>query len=93
MKARGSGFLLTLLLALAAACPLSAAETLDQLIAGAKKEPEMTFIAGASALMSIGSAASATPDQTHFAVLRRRDRCLGDATITRLLAIVFCFPH
>jgi len=48
MKARGSGFLLTLLLALAAACPLSAAETLDQLIAGAKKEPEMTFIAGAS---------------------------------------------
>jgi len=40
---------LTLLLLLSAACTLSAAESLDQLIAGAKKEPELTFIAGAGA--------------------------------------------
>src|SRR5918996_6109713 len=40
-------FLLTLWLMLAAAHPLFAAQTLDQLIAGAKKESEITFIAGA----------------------------------------------
>jgi iron(III) transport system substrate-binding protein len=40
-------FLLTLWLMLAAAYPLFAAETLDQLIAGAKQETEITFIAGA----------------------------------------------
>ena len=40
---------LTLLLLLSAACTLSAAESLDRLIAGAKKEPELTFIAGAGA--------------------------------------------
>ena len=40
---------LTLLLLLSAACTLSAAESLDQLIARAKKEPELTFIAGAGA--------------------------------------------
>jgi ABC-type Fe3+ transport system substrate-binding protein len=39
--------LLALLLALAASCRLNAAETLDSLIAGAKKEADMTFIAGA----------------------------------------------
>ena len=36
-----------LMLALGTAYPLGAAETLDQLIAGAKKESEITFIAGA----------------------------------------------
>jgi len=41
------GFFLTLLFLLAAAHPLMAAETLDQLVAGAKKESEFTFIAGA----------------------------------------------
>src|SRR5437867_7914115 len=40
---------LTLLLLLSAAYTLSAAESLDQLIVGAKKEPELTFIAGAGA--------------------------------------------
>lgn len=47
MKAYRRHFLLTLLLAIGAVCRLNAAETLDQLVAGAKKEPEMTFIAGA----------------------------------------------
>ena len=42
-----SSLLLTLSLLLAAARPSMAAETLDQLIAGAKKESEFTFIAGA----------------------------------------------
>ncbi len=42
-----SSLLLTLSLLLAAARPLIAAETVDQLIAGAKKESEFTFIAGA----------------------------------------------
>jgi hypothetical protein len=46
MKAR-KRLLLTPLLLLAAAYPVFAAETLDQLIAGAKKESELTFIAGA----------------------------------------------
>jgi len=41
------GFFLMLLFLLAVARPLMAAETLDQLIAGAKKETEFTFIAGA----------------------------------------------
>src|SRR5438445_523487 len=40
---------LLLLLLLLLASSLSAAETLERLIAGAKKEPELTFIAGASA--------------------------------------------
>ena len=40
------GFL-TLFFLLVASPPLTAAETLDQLIAGAKKESELTFIAGA----------------------------------------------
>jgi iron(III) transport system substrate-binding protein len=41
------GLFLSFLLLLAVAAPLCAAETLDQLIAGAKKESELTFIAGA----------------------------------------------
>src|SRR4029453_18319303 len=41
------GCFLMLLFLLAVARPLMAAETLDQLIAGAKKESELTFIAGA----------------------------------------------
>src|SRR4029077_11204682 len=41
------GFLLTLVLV--TAYPLRAAETLDQLITNARKEPELTFIAGAGA--------------------------------------------
>ena len=41
------GFFLPLLFLLAAIHPLFAAETLDSLIAGAKKESEFTFIAGA----------------------------------------------
>src|SRR5262245_28050836 len=41
------GFFLMGLFLLAVAAPLCAAETLDQLIAGAKKESEFTFIAGA----------------------------------------------
>jgi hypothetical protein len=45
VKARS--FFLTLLLLLAAARPVMAAETLDQLISSAKKESEFTFIAGA----------------------------------------------
>ena len=47
MKNSRGGFLLNLVLLLSAARPLMAAETLDQLIAGAKKESELTFIAGA----------------------------------------------
>ena len=47
MKDFVRSFILIHLLLLAAACPLIAAETLDQLIAGAKKESEFTFIAGA----------------------------------------------
>lgn len=47
MKALAKISLLALALAFGAFCPLNAAETVDQLIAGAKKEPEMTFIAGA----------------------------------------------
>jgi iron(III) transport system substrate-binding protein len=47
MKARAKSLLLTLLLALGASYRLNAAETLDSLIAGAKKEADMTFIAGA----------------------------------------------
>ena len=42
-------FLLTLVFALGTACPLASAQTLDQLIASARKEPELTFIAGAGA--------------------------------------------
>jgi hypothetical protein len=42
-----NGFFLTFLFLLAVAAPLCAAETIDQLIAGAKKESEFTFIAGA----------------------------------------------
>src|SRR5262245_44114782 len=45
MKNFGRSFILIFLLAVAA--PLCAAETLDQLIADAKKESELTFIAGA----------------------------------------------
>jgi iron(III) transport system substrate-binding protein len=41
------GFFATLLFVLAVSHPLIAADTLDQLIAGAKKESELTFIAGA----------------------------------------------
>ena len=47
MKDFGRSFLLILLFLLAVAAPLCAAETIDQLIAGAKKESEFTFIAGA----------------------------------------------
>src|SRR5690348_9264646 len=47
MKACKNGLLLMLLLLLTSAGPLMAAETLDQLITGAKKESEFTFIAGA----------------------------------------------
>ena len=47
MKDFVRSFLLIHLLLLAVAGPLCAAETLDQLIAGAKKESEFTFIAGA----------------------------------------------
>ena len=47
MRACKSGLLLMLLLPLTSAGPLMAAETLDQLIAGAKKESELTLIAGA----------------------------------------------
>src|SRR4029453_9838007 len=41
------GFFFMRLLLLALAAPFVAAETIDQLIAGAKKESEFTFIAGA----------------------------------------------
>jgi ABC-type Fe3+ transport system substrate-binding protein len=44
-----SGFLATLLLAFATAGSLASAQSLDQLIAGARKEPELTLIAGAGA--------------------------------------------
>ena len=44
MKPCKNSFLLTLLLLLAAACPVSAAETIDQLIAGAKKEARTRFL-------------------------------------------------
>src|SRR5215467_1351607 len=44
-----SGFLATLLLVFATAGSLASAQSLDQLIARAKKEPELTFIAGAGA--------------------------------------------
>ena len=47
MRACKNGLLLMLLLPLTSAGPLMAAETLDQLIAGAKKESELTLIAGA----------------------------------------------
>jgi hypothetical protein len=47
MKGFGRNVFLTLVLLLSASRPLMAAETLDQLIAGAKKESEFTFIAGA----------------------------------------------
>ena len=47
MKDYNSSLLLTLWLILAAVCPVSAADSLDSLIAGAKKESEFTFIAGA----------------------------------------------
>lgn len=47
MKGSARLFFLTLLLMLAAAYPLRAVENLNQLIAGAKKEAEITFIAGA----------------------------------------------
>jgi iron(III) transport system substrate-binding protein len=47
MKGYQSGLPLTLWLTLAAVFPVSAAESLDSLIAGAKKESEFTFIAGA----------------------------------------------
>src|SRR5882724_1187269 len=48
MKPCKNSFLLTLLLLLllATICPVSATESLDSLIAGAKKESEITFIAG-----------------------------------------------
>ena len=49
MKGYRKSFLVNLLLALGTACPLASAQSLDQLIAGAKKEPELTFIAGAGA--------------------------------------------
>jgi ABC-type Fe3+ transport system substrate-binding protein len=49
VKDATSSFLLTLVLAFLTACPLATAQSLDQLIAGAKKEPELTFIAGAGA--------------------------------------------
>lgn len=47
MKVRRGRFLLALLLMLAAPYPSRAVESLNQLIAAAKKEPEITFIAGA----------------------------------------------
>jgi len=47
MRSYAGSFLLTLSLMVAAPSPIEAAETLEQLIAGAKKEPEFTFIAGA----------------------------------------------
>jgi hypothetical protein len=47
MKDFGRSFLLIFSLLLAMAAPLFAAETIDQLVAGAKKESEFTFIAGA----------------------------------------------
>ena len=47
MKNYKRSFFFALVLLLSAACPLMAAETLDQLIAGARKESEFTFIAGA----------------------------------------------
>ena len=46
MKDYNSSLLLTLWLILAAVCPVCAADSLDSLIAGAKKESEFTFIAG-----------------------------------------------
>ena len=49
MKPATQSFLLTLMLAVMTSSPLRAAQSLDQLIAGAKKEPELTFIAGAGA--------------------------------------------
>ena len=49
MKDQRGSFLFTLILALGAAYPLSAAQSLDQLVAAAKKEPELTFVAGAGA--------------------------------------------
>src|SRR5215813_7093208 len=49
MKGYRKSFLVNLLLALGTACSLASAQSLDQLIAGAKKEPELTFIAGAGA--------------------------------------------
>ncbi len=49
MQVKKSSFMLTasLVLALAGVCPLEAAEILDQLITGGKKEGEIVFIAGA----------------------------------------------
>src|SRR5262249_27239212 len=49
MKGYRKSFLVNLLLALGTACPLASAQSLDQLIDAAKKEPELTFIAGAGA--------------------------------------------
>ena len=49
MKRYGGSFVMTFMLALGTACPAGAAQSLDQLIAGAKKEPELIFIAGAGA--------------------------------------------
>src|SRR5215467_4042047 len=49
MKDHVSRVFLILLLVLAAPSTSSAAESLDQLIANARKEPELTFIAGAGA--------------------------------------------
>jgi ABC-type Fe3+ transport system substrate-binding protein len=47
MKACDGIFVAVLFSMLTAIYPLSAAETLDQIVAGAKKEPELIFIAGA----------------------------------------------
>src|SRR5215470_17716433 len=49
MKGYRKSFLVNLLLALGTACSLASAESLDQLIANARKEPELTFIASAGA--------------------------------------------
>ena len=47
MKTGRKGVIFGLLFALVSTHSVGAAETLDSLIAGAKKEPEFTFIAGA----------------------------------------------
>ncbi len=49
MKEHFDSFLFTLMLMLLTTYPVRAAQSVDQLIAGAKKEPELIFIAGAGA--------------------------------------------
>jgi hypothetical protein len=49
MRSDTKGLLRALCLVMAASCPARAADTLDQWVAGAKKEPELNFIAGAGA--------------------------------------------